>query len=865
MMVTFYCFECGIAWRILFLITCCLSLLRFLSCQICGEVPHNSAPSVKITTSPTVDALVYGSSLNLTCTARVTRKSLPYKEKYNAPCEIEWWLTGGKMVHRCKLKVCLHASSVMNCTITLGGSYNELNSSGNFTCKASNGNNQCTRQKIEIKPLFVSGLQTPEITPVNQSARIGSNVTFLCTVGGHPRPVMSWFRTANNSDTFNESNSRIRIKTNVKRGQSHLIIAEITKHDYGIYFCSAKNILGEQVSNPAVLWQTTGLQKPETTPLNQSARIGSNVTFLCTVGGHPRPVISWFRTANNSDTFNESNSRIRIKTNVKRGQSHLIIAEITKHDYGIYFCSAKNILGEQVSNPAVLWQTTVAKPTEYSVKSPRVMPIVFICIFGTLGIGSVVYFLWYRKLRRRIAEAQERDNTADRQTPSDDQDWIRLEKKETSDNIYDSIDSTLASPLVAQRAVGRENVPLLGGVGSNQLDMPRRDLPPIPNGHIPPRRPPKPNKKEQAEEQLRCVCIHNSNESAESNDNLLIHQETAANSERRSIHLPKCPDIEENWRIDFQRLRVFEDEKLGEGAFGIVRKGKYRAKNGQILDVAVKQLKDTAGVSDDSDLLNEIKIFKQAGQHPNIVNFVGECTKSDKILLVTELVHGKSLEAFLKSKKNEFPDNQPRKYENVRFGLSDRHLLEIALQIALGMKHLQEKKCIHRDLAARNVFIDHNHVAKLGDFGLARDISKDGIYTQTSNDRVPWRWLSLESLKDHSYTYCSDVWSFGIVLWEIAAYGEQPYPFIETPCDLKTYLSQGERMSSPKHCCKKMYKLMSSCWDETPSERPTFAAIAEKLKSYLEKVHKIDYVNTRHGEGILSEAEHKWHLRVFYK
>ncbi|XP_068762386.1 fibroblast growth factor receptor 2-like isoform X2 [Montipora capricornis] len=611
MMVTF--FECGTVRRILFPITCCLSLLRFLSCQMCGEVPHNNAPSVKITTSPAVDALVYGSSLNLTCTARVTRNSLHYKE-YNAPCEIEWFLTSVKMVHHCKLKDCLHASSVMNCTLTLGGSHNKLNSSGNFTCKASNGNNECTRQKIEIKPLFVA------------------------------RPT-------------------------------------------------------------------------------------------------------------------EYSAKARLP------------AEIRKLD-------------------------------------PKVMPIAFICIFGTFGIWSVVYFLWYRKLRRRIAEGQERDNTAGRQTPSEDQDCIRLEEQETSENFYYSIDSTPASPLLPQRAVSQENVPLSGELGSNLLDISRRDLPPIPNDHIPPRRPPKSNKKEQAEEQLRCVCIHRSNESgygsAESNDNLFIHEETAANSERRSTYSPKCFDIEENWRIDFPRLHVFEDEKLGEGAFGIVRKGKYRAKNGQILDVAVKQLKDTAGVSENSDLLNEIKIFKQAGQHPNIVNFVGECIKSDKILLVTELVNGKSLEVFLKSKKIEFAANQPRKYENVPFGLSDRHLLDIALQIALGMKHLQEKKCIHRDLAARNVFIDHNNVAKVGDFGLARDISKDGIYTQTSNGRVPWRWLSLESLKDHSYSYCSDVWSFGIVLWEIAAYGEQPYPFIETPFELKTYLSRGERMSSPEHCCKKM-------------------------------------------------------------
>ena len=100
-----------------------------------------------------MDALVYGSSRNLTCTAKVTGKRLAYTDNKNASCKIEWWLTGVR-VHRCEFMNCLHASSEMSCILALGGSYNELNSSGTFTCKASNDNNECTTQKIEIKPLF---------------------------------------------------------------------------------------------------------------------------------------------------------------------------------------------------------------------------------------------------------------------------------------------------------------------------------------------------------------------------------------------------------------------------------------------------------------------------------------------------------------------------------------------------------------------------------------------------------------------------------------------------------------------------------------------------------------------------------------
>ncbi|CAH3161665.1 unnamed protein product, partial [Porites evermanni] len=138
-------------------------------------------------------------------------------------------------------------------------------------------------------------------------------------------------------------------------------------------------------------------------------------------------------------------------------------------------------------------------------------------------------------------------------------------------------------------------------------------------------------------------------------------------------------------------------------------------------------------MADKNDLLSEIKMLKQAGRHPNIVSLVGVCTREEKSLVVTELVPYGSLKNFLISKRIACVSGEASRYANVRFGLNDRTLFKIAFQIALGMKFLEKKKCVHRDLSARNVFIGENLVAKVGDFGLARDISDYGIYTKISS------------------------------------------------------------------------------------------------------------------------------------
>ncbi|RMX61321.1 hypothetical protein pdam_00018076 [Pocillopora damicornis] len=229
--------------------------------------------------------------------------------------------------------------------------------------------------------------------------------------------------------------------------------------------------------------------------------------------------------------------------------------------------------------------------------------------------------------------------------------------------------------------------------------------------------------------------------------NIISYQDSGMESDKDSDEIQTSLFIEiEESEKDRGTLEVL-DEVLGEGEYGIVYKGRYGERNGSTTDVAVKKLKGNACTLAKAALLNEIRTLKQAGRHPNIVNLIGTWVQGETILVVTELVHGGSLESFLRCK-----GDGSNEYANVHCKLNDRQLLKIALQVALGMNHLEEQKCIHRDLAARNVLIGPNMVAKVGDFGLAREITEDGLYIKTSYAKVPWRWSSLESLRDRVYT-----------------------------------------------------------------------------------------------------------------
>ncbi|XP_029206362.2 discoidin domain-containing receptor 2-like isoform X1 [Acropora millepora] len=748
-------FQC----HILFLVSCCFSFLPFLSSQICNETPQSSAPFVEIIQTPSVDPQNHGSSLNLTCSAKLMNKrySNPVYTR-TQPCKIVWWFNR-KKVKSCS-RECSQAKGEMNCTLTLGGRENQLKVVGNFSCKASNGNYFCTLKRILLKHSF--GIRTSQIAPVNRTAPTGCNSTFRCRTDGHPKPT-TWIRNGSDSNILNETNPKINTTTDLEKG----------------------------------------IRTSQIAPVNQTAPTSCNSTLRCRTGGHPKPT-TWIRNGSDSNILNETNPSINTTTDPEKDASPLT-----------------NVMAD-------------------STHIGRVFAIAIPCIAVTLAICGLLYFLWYRKSRRR-AKKCERDLRMS--TYTDEEALLEM--------VYESPEDEDTVTFEQKTVESLNDTETNGSPGDDLGDKSKRELSPRHNADALPSSPPKPNEKFKGDERVECICILKGRDSgfdsSESSDNLFSDRKTIPNSRSSTISLGGH-DIEENWQIDSQKLRVFDDEVLGEGEFGIVKKGHYGGR-----DVAVKQLKDTADVTE--NILSEIRILKQAGQHRNIVTFIGACINSGDTLLVIELITGESLLSFLKSKKVEFQTHQNDEYKNLNFGLNDRQLLNIALQIAFGMQHLHERKVIHRDLAARNVLIDQNNVVKVGDFGMARDISVDGIYTKTSDSKVPWRWLSIESLKDQVYTAFSDVWSYGILLWEIATYGGTPYPSIRTPDQLKKYLSSGVRMSRPENCCEVLYELMTSSWKENPSERTQFTDIARKLESCLNKVYERKYVNIKSGVGKCSDVE----------
>lgn len=169
--------------------------------------------------------------------------------------------------------------------------------------------------------------------------------------------------------------------------------------------------------------------------------------------------------------------------------------------------------------------------------------------------------------------------------------------------------------------------------------------------------------------------------------------------------------------------------------------------------------------------------------------------------------------------------------------LTSSDLLSFAKQICDGMDFLSRKKVVHRDLAARNILVCSDKTVKISDFGLSRDIYQDNFYRKTGNGKLPIKWLALESMTHQVYTSQSDVWSFGILLYEIVTLGAVPYSSISVENILKV-LRTGYRMERPNHCHMLLYELMTLCWHTNPTDRPSFDELSEKLHNFLSMENK---------------------------
>jgi len=160
--------------------------------------------------------------------------------------------------------------------------------------------------------------------------------------------------------------------------------------------------------------------------------------------------------------------------------------------------------------------------------------------------------------------------------------------------------------------------------------------------------------------------------------------------------------------------------------------------------------------------------------------------------------------------------------------------MAFAWQISQGMEYLAKKGFVHRDLAARNVLVGDHKVVKVADFGLTRHVYEERVYQAKRNRKLPLKWMSIEAIFDQTFTTQSDVWAFGVVLWELVTLGGTPYPTINNR-ELLSLLKGGYRMGKPDTCSEEIYNLMTKCWMESPNERPTFTKIREDLEIMMQK------------------------------
>ncbi|XP_043331214.1 fibroblast growth factor receptor 2 isoform X11 [Cervus elaphus] len=305
-------------------------------------------------------------------------------------------------------------------------------------------------------------------------------------------------------------------------------------------------------------------------------------------------------------------------------------------------------------------------------------------------------------------------------------------------------------------------------------------------------------------------------------------------------------ELPEDPKWEFPRDKLTLGKPLGEGCFGQVvmaeAVGIDKEKPKEAVTVAVKMLKDDATEKDLSDLVSEMEMMKMIGKHKNIINLLGACTQDGPLYVIVEYASKGNLREYLRARR---PPGMEYSYDISRVPeeqMAFKDLVSCTYQLARGMEYLASQKCIHRDLAARNVLVTENNVMKIADFGLARDINNIDYYKKTTNGRLPVKWMAPEALFDRVYTHQSDVWSFGVLMWEIFTLGGSPYPGIPVE-ELFKLLKEGHRMDKPANCTNELYMMMRDCWHAVPSQRPTFKQLVEDLDRILTLTTNEEYLD----------------------
>ncbi|XP_020512498.2 tyrosine-protein kinase ZAP-70 isoform X1 [Labrus bergylta] len=270
-------------------------------------------------------------------------------------------------------------------------------------------------------------------------------------------------------------------------------------------------------------------------------------------------------------------------------------------------------------------------------------------------------------------------------------------------------------------------------------------------------------------------------------------------------------------RFNIKRDQLLIDEvELGSGNFGCVKKGVLKTDSGQI-DVAIKVLKSDNDRlrSDNEEMMREAEIMHQLS-NPYIVRMMGLCN-AENLMLVMELASAGPLNTFLSNNKDT---------------VSVENIVNLMHQVSVGMKYLEEKNFVHRDLAARNVLLVNQQFAKISDFGLSKALgADDNYYKARSSGKWPLKWYAPECIHFRKFSSKSDVWSFGITMWEAFSYGGKPYKKLKGT-DVVRFIDADNRLDCPSACPERMYTVMKECWTYKHDERPDFKKVEEYMRSY---------------------------------
>ncbi|XP_015912635.1 insulin-like peptide receptor isoform X2 [Parasteatoda tepidariorum] len=305
----------------------------------------------------------------------------------------------------------------------------------------------------------------------------------------------------------------------------------------------------------------------------------------------------------------------------------------------------------------------------------------------------------------------------------------------------------------------------------------------------------------------------------------------------------------DEWEVPRDKIALLQE--LGQGSFGMVYKGEFTTEDRGLMKCAVKTVNETASLRERIEFLQEASVMKAFNCH-HVVRLLGVVSKGHPTLVVMELMGKGDLKAYLRSRR---PDSEENVGKNVT-PPTLKEILKMAVEIADGMAYLAAKKFVHRDLAARNCMVSDDLTCKIGDFGMTRDIYETDYYRKGGKGLLPVRWMAPECLKDGLFSSQSDIWSYGVVLWEMSTLASQPYQGLANEQVLH-YVISGGKMSKPENCPDKLYALMELCWDKNPKARPTFLELIDMVLPDVDqgRFKEVSFYSSQRQETSTKESE----------